>query len=159
MPRPQPALLAALASAALLLPASGCYRYDARANNLTGHEVRVSINKGTRQREVSAAEIENGGSLGWTGSFNGPVVMKVASGGETVVVGLPRRAHTVVDVATVDGKLTVTKTVGDKTWTLNAGCGEECEGACCTDADEASETEGQETESPEKVDLVEPDHR
>ena len=53
MPRPQPALLAALAAAALLLPASGCYRYDARANNLTGDALGISV----RTVEVHRARV------------------------------------------------------------------------------------------------------
>lgn len=164
MPRPQPALLAALAAAALLLPASGCYRYDARANNLTGHEVRVSIHKGTRQREVSTALVGSGGSVGWTGSFNGPVIMRVESEGEVFDIGLPRRAHTVVDVASTGDGPSVTKTVGEEAWTIQPGCPEGCEGDCCTEpkaggapaAAPAEAAEPVEHDEGEMIDLVEP---
>jgi hypothetical protein len=160
MPRPQPALLAALATAALLLPASGCYRYDARANNLTGHEVRVSIHKGTRKREVSTALLGAGGSAGWTGSFNGPVVMRVESEGMTVDVPLPRRAHTEVEIAGGTGAWSLIKTVGDESysidpWSISMAdeCGEDCEGECCADAADASATE-EAADEPETIDLV-----
>ncbi|MCC7387457.1 MAG: hypothetical protein IT431_01685 [Phycisphaerales bacterium] len=158
MPRPQPALLAALAAAALLLPASGCYRYDARANNLTGHELRVSIHKGSRHREVSTALLGSGASAGWTGSFNGPIVMRVASGAEVVDVPLPRRSHTVVDVASVNGAISVTKTIGEETWTLEPACPEGCEEACCSDpaAESPAETPAPDEAAgePETIDLV-----
>ena len=92
MPRP---LIAILACLAMLLPAAGCYRYDARAKNLTGQDVRVSIHKGTQHREVSTAVLGPGASVGWTRSFNRPVHMPVAQPREAAAVPHHRRAHAV----------------------------------------------------------------
>ena len=144
-------LLATLACSALLLPASGCYRYDARAKNLTSHDVRVSIHKGTRKREVSTAVLASGASVGWNGSFNGPVWVRVQSGGEMVDVDLPRRAHTMVEVTDGGGELAVIKTIGEESWTLGPACPEDCEEACC--AEPAEDSAGGDDEM---VDLVEP---
>lgn len=139
MPRP---LIAILACLAMLLPAAGCYRYDARAKNLTGQEVRVSIHKGTQHREVSTAVLGPGASVGWTGSFNGPVIMRVALGGVAADVPLPRRAHTEVEIAGAAGAWTLVKTVGDESFSIDPRavvCDEDCELPCCADEEEDAE--------------------
>ena len=139
MPRP---LIAILACLAMLLPAAGCYRYDARAKNLTGQDVRVSIHKGTQHREVSTAVLGPGASVGWTGSFNGPVLMRVAQGGEAADVPLPRRAHTEVEIAGAPGAWTLVKTVGDESFSIDpraVECDEDCELPCCADEEDGDE--------------------
>ena len=103
--------LAVLACSALLLPAGGCYRYDARAKNLTNQPVRVSLHKGHYQREISTAVLAPGTSVGWDGAVNGPVFLRVMAGPEMLDVSLPRRAYTQLEVDMLDGELHITKTV------------------------------------------------
>jgi hypothetical protein len=152
--------LAALTCLAVLLPASGCYNYDARAKNVTGHDVRISLHKGTHKREVSTVVLAPGASVGWTGSLNGPVLLRVAGGGESIDVGLPRRAHTLVEVGSLGGELQVSKTVGGETVAIAAACPADCDKPCCAvevhdaedgDADSADHDDG------EMIDLIESD--
>lgn len=85
-------------TAALLVPVGGCYRYEARAENRLSQPVEVSIHKGTRGREISNVVVAPGGSVGWSGAVNGPVVARVTRGGETIEVPIPRRDLTVIEI-------------------------------------------------------------
>ncbi len=133
-------LIAVLACFALLLPVGGCYRYDAEAKNLTNQSVRVSLHKGRYQREISTAVLAPGASVGWNGAVNGPVFLRVMAVGESVDVGLPRRAYTVLDVGVFDGQLSITKTVAGESFAIEAACPVDCDEACC--AAEGSEPDG-----------------
>lgn len=150
MPRP---LIAILACLAMLLPAAGCYRYDARAKNLTSQDVRISIHKGTKHREVSTAVLGPGASVGWTGSFNGPVLMRVALGGVAADVPLPRRAHTEVEIAGAPGAWTLIKTIGDESFSIDPRA---VEADDADDEGDDGDDEADDDEDDEMVDLAEP---
>lgn len=132
-------LFAVLACFAMLLPVGGCYRYDASAKNLTNQSVRVSLHKGRYQREISTAVLAPGASVGWNGAVNGPVFLRVAAAGESVDVGLPRRAYTELDVGTLDGELSIIKTVAGESCAIAAAYPGDCDGADCAEPLEAVE--------------------
>lgn len=90
----------ALTSACALLSAglTGCYRYNTQVRNDSAQSVEVSILKGTRHREIGSAVLAPGGSVGWRGATNGPVIARVTSRGVVHDVELPRRSETVIDV-------------------------------------------------------------
>lgn len=155
--------LAALTCLALLLPAAGCYRYDARARNLTAQDVRISIHKGTRKREISTAVLGPGASAGWTGSANGPVLMRVAVGGMAADVDLPRRKHTVVEIGGTAGSWSLIKTIGDESYSVGLGafsfepaCADDCTLPCCAD-DEDGEQAGAAADDDEAEEAAEGD--
>lgn len=125
---------AVLACFALLLPVGGCYRYDARAKNLTNKPVRISLHKGHYQREISTAVLAPGTSVGWDGAVNGPVFLRVMAGPEMLDVSLPRRAYTQLEVGTLDGELHITKTVDGESVAIKAGCPADCDKPCCAAA-------------------------
>lgn len=99
MPRPRPIATLSLA-AALALPmlAGGCYSYDTHVHNASNQSVEVSILKGRYQREIGSAVLAPGGSIGWRGATNGPVVAQVTAEGVVHDVSLPRRSLTAIDV-------------------------------------------------------------
>ena len=99
MPRPRPLATLTLA-AALALPmlAGGCYSYNTEVHNASGQSVQVSILKGRYQREIGSAVLAPGGSVGWRGATNGPVVAQVTAEGVVHDVSLPRRSLTAIDV-------------------------------------------------------------
>ena len=122
---------AVLLCCALLLPIGGCYRYDARAKNLTNQPVRISLHKGCYAREISTAVLAPGTSVGWNGAVNGPVFLRVMAGPEVLDVSLPRRAHTQLEVSTLDSQLHILKIVGDESVELGGGCPADCDKPCC----------------------------
>lgn len=104
--------LRSLAPLALALPlaAGGCYRYDMRATNASTQDVRISLVKGKRQREISTVVLEPGGSVGWAGQSQRPVVLRVSTDpdvGDRTEVIVPRRVHTEFEVLSDGGRLTV----------------------------------------------------
>lgn len=119
-----------LAALALALPlalplAGGCFRYDMRATNTSGQDVRVSLHKGKRHRELSTVVLAPGSSVGWTGQTQRPVLLRVATepgAAERLEVAVPRRTHTQLDITRQAGQLAV----------LNAETGQPL-GACCLD--------------------------
>ncbi|MBK7403482.1 MAG: hypothetical protein IPJ41_02320 [Phycisphaerales bacterium] len=137
--------------------ASGCYHYDARATNLSGQDVQVSLHKGKKQVELSSVSLPTGRSINWEGTTNGPVLLRFEAIGQTADVRIPRRKHAELAADTTGGSLTVTKQVDgveacctDEDCTCSAGdagCAD-CRGA------EGGNPEGSE---PESIDLVEPE--
>lgn len=89
-----------LAAACLLLPAglAGCYSYNTEVHNASDQSVQISILKGRYQREIGSAVLAPGGSVGWRGATNGPVVAQVTAEGVVHDVSLPRRSLTAIDV-------------------------------------------------------------
>lgn len=120
-----------LAPLTLVLPLAlgsamgGCHAYDLRATNTTSQDVRVSLHKGKRHKEISTVVLAPGASVGWTGQTQRPVLLRVGSGpgtGDTTEVRVPRRVHTDLDIAMESGRLQV----------FNAETGEPV-GLCCID--------------------------
>ncbi len=148
--------LAVLACSALLLPVGGCYRYDAGAKNLTNQSVRVSLHKGRYQREISTAVLAPGASVGWNGAVNGPVFLRVAGGGESLEVSLPRRVHTVLNVSSLNGQLSITTTIDGEVVEIEAGCPADCEKVCCV-GEVDSEIEEMDNASCSDDERAEPD--
>ncbi len=104
--------LRSLAPLALALPIAlgGCYRYDMRATNTSGEDLRVSLVKGKRQREISAVVLEPGASVGWKGQSQRPLVLRVANDpdvGTRTEVLVPRRVHTEFEVGFQGGEITI----------------------------------------------------
>lgn len=98
----------ALATAmALPLLAGGCYSYDTAVRNASAQDVQITILKGTRQREIGNAILAPGGSIGWSGATNGPVLARVVAQGTAHDVELPRRALTTIDVYDSDIEVTI----------------------------------------------------
>jgi hypothetical protein len=94
-----------------------------RATNTTSQDVRVSLHKGKRHKEISTVVLAPGTSVGWTGQTQRPVLLRVGSGpGDTTEVLVPRRVHTDLEVAMDGGGLQV----------FNAETGEPV-GMCCID--------------------------
>ena len=99
MPRPRPfATLTLAAALALPMLAGGCYSYNTHVHNASNQSVQVSILKGRYQREIGSAVLAPGGSVGWRGATNGPVLAQVTAEGVVHDVSLPRRALTSIDV-------------------------------------------------------------
>ncbi|MDQ7013290.1 MAG: hypothetical protein Q9O74_05255 [Planctomycetota bacterium] len=108
MPRPRPTAPLALATLlALPILAGGCYSYDTAVRNASAQSVQITILKGTRQREIGNAVLAPGGSIGWSGATNGPVLARVVSQGIAHDIELPRRALTTIDVYDSDVEVTI----------------------------------------------------
>ncbi|HZW09211.1 MAG TPA: hypothetical protein VFF69_04845 [Phycisphaerales bacterium] len=120
-------MLRPLAPIALLLAVGlgGCHAYDMRATNTTSQDVRISLHKGKRHKEISTVVLAPGASVGWSGQTQRPVLLRVGSGpgtGDSTEVLVPRRVHTDLDIAMDAGALQV----------FNAETGEPV-GVCCID--------------------------
>lgn len=81
------------------LMTTGCFRYNTEVENTSAQSVQVQILKGRYKREIGNAVLAPGGSVGWDGATNGPVVARVTSAGEVYDVRLPRRALTEINVS------------------------------------------------------------
>jgi hypothetical protein len=104
--------LRSLAPLALALPLAvgGCYRYDMRATNASSQDVRISLVKGKRQREISTVVLEPGASVGWSGTSQRPLLLRVSTDpdvGDRTDVVVPRKVHTEFEVLSEGGQLTV----------------------------------------------------
>ena len=155
MPRSRPLATLSLA-AALALPmlAGGCYSYNTQVHNASGQSVEVSILKGRYQREIGSAVLAPGGSVGWRGATNGPVVAQVTSEGVVHDISLPRRSLASIDVRGQEVGVTIAgeaQAAADHTKTVTESTGWETDdGASDSMTDPA-------TDETETIDLIESD--
>ena len=94
----------------LALPLGGCYRYDMRATNTSSQDVRISLVKGKRHREISTVVLEPGSSVSWEGQTQRPLLLRVTNdpnvGARTEVV-VPKKVHTEFEVGVEGSEIVV----------------------------------------------------
>ncbi len=140
MPRPRPTASLALATVlALPLLAGGCYSYDTAVRNASAQSVQITILKGTRQREIGNAVLAPGGSIGWSGATNGPVLARVVSQGAVHDIALPRRSLTTIDVYGTDVEVTIAGVEQEPTQVVEQDAPAETQSATPADTVESHE--------------------